>query len=141
YHSDQLTYIDDYAHHPTEIAAAIDTARRLFSDRQLVVVFQPHLFSRTRDFATGFRTELAKADALLLMDIYPAREEPIPGVSSEMLLEDMPLANASIVPRRDIIKTLEAVIKLPTILLSLGAGDIDREVGRIKAFCEAAKKE
>ena len=75
------------------------------------------------------------------MDIYPAREEPIPGVSSEMLLEDMPLANASIVPRRDITKMLETVIELPTILLSLGAGDIDREVGRIKTFCEAAKNE
>ncbi|MEL7530251.1 MAG: UDP-N-acetylmuramate--L-alanine ligase [Bacteroidota bacterium] len=140
YHSDQLTYIDDYAHHPTEIAAAMDTARRLFPQRQLVVLFQPHLFSRTRDFAEGFKAELAKADVLLLMDIYPAREEPIAGVSSEMLLVDTPSVNASIVPRRDIIKVLEAVVEMPTILLSLGAGDIDREVGSIKAFCEAATK-
>lgn len=141
YHTEQLTYIDDYAHHPTEIAAAMDTARRLFPDRQLVVVFQPHLFSRTRDFAEGFSAELAKADALLLMDIYPAREEPIEGVNSEMLLESMPLANKRIVPRRDITKVLETVIEMPTILLSLGAGDIDREIGKIKAFCEAVEKE
>ncbi|MEL6652562.1 MAG: UDP-N-acetylmuramate--L-alanine ligase [Bacteroidota bacterium] len=141
HHSPRLTYIDDYAHHPTEIAAAMDTARRLFPDRQLVVIFQPHLFSRTRDFADGFREELAKADALLLMDIYPAREEPIEGVSSEMLLSATPSANAKIVTRKDITTQLQQLISLPTILLSLGAGDIDREVGAIRAFCEAVDKE
>ncbi|MDX1908303.1 MAG: UDP-N-acetylmuramate--L-alanine ligase [Bacteroidia bacterium] len=132
--SPALTYVDDYAHHPAEIAAALLTARDLFPDRRLVVVFQPHLYTRTRDLCAGFATELSRADAVLLMDIYPAREEPIPGVTSRMILDAMTLADRQLVTRQDLLTTLTAVIEGPTVVLTLGAGDIDRESERI-ALC------
>jgi UDP-N-acetylmuramate--alanine ligase len=131
HHTDSLTYVDDYAHHPTEIAAAIDTARRLFPNRKLIVVFQPHLFSRTRDFAAGFVAELSKADALLLMEIYPAREEPIPGVNSKMLFDQITLTQKFLVSPQNMLTHLEKVLSEPAVLLTLGAGDIDREVDKI----------
>ncbi|MEL6674908.1 MAG: UDP-N-acetylmuramate--L-alanine ligase [Bacteroidota bacterium] len=133
---DNISYIDDYAHHPTEIAAAIRTARACFPERQLVVVFQPHLYSRTRDFAAGFSEELSKADVSILLPIYPAREEPIPGVSSSMLLEGMEQAGKQLVEKNALLAALQASIQPPTVLLSLGAGDIDREVAGLKTFVQ-----
>ncbi len=84
-----MVYVDDYAHHPTEIDAFLRSMKSMYPDRKLTVVFQPHLYSRTRDFAEGFSRSLSLADELLLMDIYPARELPIPGVDSDMIFGDI----------------------------------------------------
>ncbi|MEZ4687949.1 MAG: UDP-N-acetylmuramate--L-alanine ligase [Bacteroidia bacterium] len=135
-HSSTLSYVDDYAHHPAEIEAAIQTARELFPQRKLLVVFQPHLYSRTRDFAEGFGESLAKADAVRLMAIYPARELPIEGVSSELILSLMPNENKAMVSREALIDALEQEIEEPTVVLSLGAGDIDKETSRLRDFIQ-----
>ena len=90
-----MTVIDDYAHHPTELAAALQAARDMYEGRRLVAVFQPHLYSRTRDFARGFGEALAIADKVWLTDIFPAREAPIPGVDGHTLLTSVTEAGAS----------------------------------------------
>ena len=92
----KLIYLDDYAHHPEEIRACVESVRHLFPNRHLTVVFQPHLYSRTRDFADEFAKSLDLCDAVILSEIYPAREEPIPGVTSQMLLDKMALKNKKI---------------------------------------------
>src|SRR5690606_12548163 len=89
--SQNLVYIDDYAHHPTEIRALVDSVRLIYPGRKITGVFQPHLFSRTRDFFTGFAQELSRLDEVILLPIYPAREEPIAGVTSDALLEALTL--------------------------------------------------
>lgn len=122
-HKGKVVYIDDYAHHPGELAAAIQAARELYPDRRIVGIFQPHLYTRTRDFADGFAQVLDTLDEIWLMDIYPARELPIPGVESTMLLERMKNPNARLLTR-DQIK--EAVANIGEgLLMTLGAGDID----------------
>ena len=126
----EKVYIDDYAHHPTELKMAIGAARMMFPGKKLMGIFQPHLFTRTRDFADGFAEELSKLDELLLMDIYPAREEPIEGVNAEMLLSRMNHANARIVSREEI---LDAVQKGNfDVVMTLGAGNIDTLVPQIQ---------
>src|SRR5690606_16050983 len=94
--TDKQIYIDDYAHHPTEINAFVDCVKELYPDRKLTLVFQPHLFTRTRDFMDGFAEALGKVDTLLLMEIYPAREQPIPGITSGALLEMVELGDKRI---------------------------------------------
>ena len=135
----KVVYIDDYAHHPQEIATAIDSIRKVYPDRRLIGVFQPHLYTRTRDFADEFRMVLGTLDECLLLPIYPAREEPIPGVSSEMLIQ----ANgegqmAKVVQKTDLINELKqrvAASQTPVVILTVGAGDIDRLVPEVtKAF-------
>ena len=121
-------YMDDYAHHPNELRAAIGSLREMFPGRRLTVVFQPHLYTRTRDFCEEFASALSLADRVLLLPIYPAREEPIEGVRSEMLL---PLLT---VPARVVSKDglLDAIRdENPELLVTFGAGDIDRFCGRI----------
>lgn len=130
FEGDHVSYIDDYAHHPTELEAAISTARAVFPDRKVLVIFQPHLFTRTRDFAKGFTSSLNLADEVFLMDIYPAREEPIEGVQSEMLAIGLE-KEWRMVAKGEISKDLEERIQTKTIVLSLGAGDIDREIDSI----------
>jgi len=126
----EKVYIDDYAHHPTELKMAIGAARMMFPGKKLMGIFQPHLFTRTRDFADGFAEELSKLDELLLMDIYPAREEPIEGVDADMLLSRMNHANARIVSREEI---LDAVQKGNfDVVMTLGAGNIDTLVPQIQ---------
>lgn len=137
YHDEQLSFIDDYAHHPAELEAAISTARKLFPQRQLVVIFQPHLFSRTRDFAAGFARALSMADVVLLLDIYPARELPMEGVSSQLILDQLRAAVKQLASKEELIPLLDAYIKPPAAILSLGAGDIDREVPRIASWVQA----
>jgi UDP-N-acetylmuramate--alanine ligase len=133
-HSENLSYVDDYAHHPAEIDAAIETARSLFPERKLLVIFQPHLFSRTRDFAEGFGESLSKADAICLMDIYPARELPIEGVNSELILSFVTNPDKGMIRREDLLEAIASNIDEPSVVLSLGAGDIDKEVNRIRDF-------
>jgi len=123
-------YIDDYAHHPEELRAAITSVKRLFPDKKLTVIFQPHLFTRTRDFANGFAEVLDLADELLLLEIYPARELPIEGVNSNMLLSRMKLENKQIVGKQEAVDLIRE--KSPELLLTVGAGDIDTLVQPLK---------
>lgn len=132
--NDKISYIDDYAHHPTEIEAAISAAKLLFPNKKLTVAFQPHLFSRTRDFIDGFAEELSKVDELILLDIYPARELPIEGVSSEVLLEKCTVANKKLVHKEDLANYVAKHKNSIEVLLTLGAGDIDRSVEPIKTI-------
>ena len=138
-HGENLSYIDDYAHHPEEIAAAMATARALFPERKLIVVFQPHLFTRTRDLLEGFAEELSKADTVLLMEIYPAREEPIEGIHSTLLLGKLRIEAKQLVPREALPSAIQAEIQGPTVLLTLGAGDIDKEVPTVAKALEHLK--
>jgi len=135
FHTPMLSYIDDYAHLPAEIDAAIDTTKALFPDRQMVVVFQPHLFTRTRDFFKEFGSALSKADVAIMLDIYPAREEPIEGVDSGIIFREIETNHKKWIAKKKLAETLTSVVQSPTVILSLGAGDIDREVEKIKNWC------
>lgn len=117
-------YIDDYAHHPTEINALLASIRQLYPGRKVLGVFQPHLFSRTRDFAAGFAESLSQLDELLLLDIYPARELPIPGITSSWLLNQITAPAKALVQKSELLDTLSK--KRFDVLLTIGAGDIDR---------------
>jgi UDP-N-acetylmuramate--alanine ligase len=128
--NDKIVYIDDYAHHPEEVSATIDATKQLYPSRELIVVFQPHLFSRTKDFANEFALSLKGADDLLILDIYPAREEPIEGVNSKMLLDLCNNSRKEICTKDNLISVLEK--KKIDILLTLGAGDISNLVRPIK---------
>ncbi|GAB3935837.1 UDP-N-acetylmuramate--L-alanine ligase [Mucilaginibacter myungsuensis] len=132
--NDQHIYIDDYAHHPEELRAAIASVRRLYPDKKLTVVFQPHLFTRTRDFADGFAEVLDMADQLLLLDIYPARELPLEGVNSQMLLGRMKLWNKRKCGKQEVLDIVR--IENPELLLTVGAGDIDQLVQPLKNILE-----
>lgn len=127
-------YIDDYAHHPEELRAFLSSIRKLYPNKKLTVVFQPHLFSRTRDFVDGFAEVLGMADELLLMEIYPARELPIEGVTSSWLIEKIELENKKIVSPADVLKIVED--ERPELVVTVGAGDIDRLVKPIKGILE-----
>lgn len=115
--------IDDYAHHPDELRASIQSVRKLYPNRRLTVAFQPHLYSRTRDFAPEFAEALSGADEVLLLPIYPAREEPIEGVTSEIILDRVTLPVKHMVARADLAEVLDRM--KPEILLTVGAGDIN----------------
>ena len=129
--TENLVIIDDYAHHPTELEAAISAARELYPDRTVRGVFQPHLFSRTQDFAAGFARALDQLDEAILIPIYPAREEPIPGVTSRLIFEKMTSANKRLLDDKQM---LAATAKLTDgVLLLLGAGNIDALVPKIVA--------
>ena len=126
----EIVYIDDYAHHPAEVSTTIDTTRALYPSRELIVVFQPHLFSRTKDFAKDFAVSLEGADDLVLLDIYPAREKPITGVNSEMLLELCNNRKKEVCSKENLLYVLGN--KDIDVLLTLGAGDIGTLVAPIK---------
>lgn len=123
-------YIDDYAHHPTELKMAIGAARMMFPGKKVLGIFQPHLFTRTRDFADGFAEELAKLDEVILMEIYPAREEAIEGVNAQMLLDKMAHDHASLQEREAILDTVRKGNF--DVVMTLGAGNIDTLVPEIK---------
>ena len=132
----QVAYIDDYAHHPQELAATIESVRRLYPDRYVIGVFQPHLFSRTRDFADAFAKVLNQLDEVALLPIYPAREEPIVGVTSEWLMDKMTVKRALVLPTilpkymRERAKNCLSQGK-NIVVMTMGAGDIDRQVSEI----------
>lgn len=127
-------YIDDYAHHPEEISAALSSIRNTYPGMKLTAVFQPHLYTRTRDFAPEFAQALSKADKLILLNIYPAREEPIPGVSSEMIFNDVTCPEKILLKREELMDYLAG--EEVQLLVTLGAGDIDRFVGEIAQMLE-----
>ncbi len=130
----ERVYIDDYAHHPAEITAFLTSVRALYPDRKITAVFQPHLFSRTRDFADDFGKSLALADTIYLLDIYPAREQPIEGVDSAMLLNKIPAADKRLVGRDELTGLIS--VSPPDVLVTIGAGDIDKLVSPIKMILE-----
>ncbi len=123
-------YIDDYAHHPTELSAAISAARMLYPEKSITGVFQPHLFSRTKDFKRGFASSLDELDAAILLPIYPAREKPIKGITSKSIFDLMKSKNKKIIKKEKLISYLKK--QKIEVLMSLGAGDIDTEVIEIK---------
>ena len=122
-------YIDDYAHHPEEISAALSSIRNSYPDLKMTVVFQPHLYTRTRDFADEFAAALSKADKLILLDIYPARELPIAGVTSEIIFKNVTCAEKILIQRSELMDCLAG--EKIELLVTVGAGDIDRFVGPI----------
>lgn len=127
--NDRHVYIDDYAHHPEELAKAISSIRGMFPGRRITAVFQPHLYTRTRDFAAEFAKSLSAVDKLILLDIYPAREEPIPGVTSEIIFKDVTAPEKVLISKEELMETLAA--EDPEILVTFGAGNIDRYIQAI----------
>ena len=130
--SDRIVYIDDYAHHPEEINKLVASVRKMFPGKKILGIFQPHLFSRTQDFANEFARSLEELDELLLLDIYPARELPISGVNSQMLLDLINMNSKMLCSKKE----LEPRIKQSDsyVVLSIGAGDIGAEVENIKKY-------
>lgn len=128
--SDKLVYIDDYAHHPEELKACIASVRELFPGKSITGVFQPHLYSRTQNFANEFAGSLDELDELILLDIYPAREKPVPGVTSEMILQKMKMENKQLAKKENLVDLLGN--KNLEVLLTLGAGDIGEFVEPVK---------
>lgn len=122
-----LTFLDDYAHHPAELGASIKTIKTIFPGRKMTAIFQPHLYTRTRDFAPEFAQALSLADKVVLLDIYPARELPIPGVTSEMILKDITAAEKILVHKENLLEWLDSQNDAD-VVVSFGAGDIDRLV-------------
>ena len=132
--TDKIVYIDDYAHHPEELAALISSAKHLFPGRKCVICFQPHLFSRTKDLADGFAASLDMADEVLLLDIYPARELPVAGVTSEMITTRMKNTTHKILSKEGL---LDYVKQTPlSLFITAGAGDIDKLTEPIKNILE-----
>ena len=125
----KCSYIDDYAHHPKEIAAAISSMRDIFQGRKLTAIFQPHLYTRTRDFADEFAQALSNVDKLIMLDIYPAREEPIPGVTSEIIFDKVTAPEKVIMVKEELMDYLKD--EPVDTLITFGAGNIDRFIGPI----------
>jgi len=131
--TDELVFIDDYAHHPVELRALINGAKSLFSDKKCTVIFQPHLYTRTRDLADGFADVLDMADEVILLPIYPARELPIAGVRSEMILDKMKSTNKRVLNKRELTGWIKKEFKRQDkVLVTAGAGDIDLLVEPLK---------
>jgi UDP-N-acetylmuramate--alanine ligase len=140
--NDELVFIDDYAHHPEELRALIHGAKSLFSGQKCTVIFQPHLYTRTRDLVDGFAAVLDEADEVILLPIYPARELPIAGVSSEMILDRMKNENKKVMSKEELMHWIRNVVGQETnstgkkVLITSGAGDIDMLVEPIKRIIE-----
>ena len=130
-----LSYMDDYAHHPEELAAAIRSVRGIFPGRKLTAIFQPHLFTRTRDFAPEFAEALSAVDKLILLDIYPARETPLPGVTSSLIFDGVTAPEKVLLHKEELMAYLEN--EPLDVLVTFGAGDVDRFIGPITAMLEA----
>ena len=120
----KLSYVDDYAHHPAELSSAITSLRNIFPGRKITAIFQPHLFTRTRDFAAEFAASLSLVDKLILLDIYPAREEPIPGVTSEIIFKDVTAPEKVLLKKEQLMDYLSE--EPLDVLVTFGAGNVDR---------------
>jgi UDP-N-acetylmuramate--alanine ligase len=140
--NDRVVFIDDYAHHPEELRALIQGAKTLFRQKKCTIIFQPHLYTRTRDLANGFAEVLDLADEIILLPIYPAREEPIEGVSSEMILRKMKNENRKLLLKEELMSWMERDYsknintEFGGVLITAGAGDIDMMVDPIRAIIE-----
>ena len=122
--SPKLSYVDDYAHHPAELSSAITSIRNMFPGRKITAIFQPHLYTRTRDFAAEFAASLSLVDKLILLDIYPAREEPIPGVTSEIIFKDVTAPEKVLIKKEQLMDYLSE--EPLDVLVTFGAGNVDR---------------
>lgn len=135
--TERVTYLDDYAHHPTELIQSIRSIKALYPKKKVCGIFQPHLFTRTRDFAWDFSVALSMLDELILLDIYPAREQPIEGVTSKIIFDNVTNPNKTLCTKE------ELLAELPKhrfdVLVTLGAGDIDKLIPEITAYCEKLK--
>ena len=128
--TDRVVFLSDYAHHPEEIRQSVTSLRRLYPDRKLTAVFQPHLFTRTRDFYREFADSLSLLDEVILLDIYPAREAPLPGVTSQLIYDQLrPGMEKCLCRKEDLLDLLKG--KSVEVLLTLGAGDVDNYVPQI----------
>ncbi|MBB5639346.1 UDP-N-acetylmuramate--alanine ligase [Pedobacter cryoconitis] len=127
---DKHVYIDDYAHHPEELRACFDAVRQLYPDKKMTVIFQPHLFSRTRDFAADFAKVLSTVDELLLLDIYPARELPMEGINAAFLSAKLTLENSRVIQKEEVLTYIKE--SQPELLVTVGAGDIDTLIQPLK---------
>ena len=129
YEDQEVVYIDDYAHHPTEIRALIEAVKLAYAGYDIHAIFQPHLFSRTKDFHLGFAQSLDLADNVCILPIYPAREEPLPGVTSQMILDQMAISRKKMIGKSDVKQYIKEIKK--GVLLTIGAGDIDQCIDEI----------
>ena len=136
--SKSIVYIDDYAHHPEELRAAITAAKQLYPDKKVTGIFQPHLFTRTRDFADGFAESLDLLDVCVLLEIYPAREKAIEGINSQMLLDKMKSKEKFLVKKENVLEFLKT--HPPQVLMTLGAGDIDSLIEPIEKILNETTK-
>ena len=134
--TDDLVFIDDYAHHPEEINAVYQAVREMYPDKKTLAIFQPHLFSRTKDFIDDFAKSLSRFDEVILLDIYPARELPIEGVNSEWLLNKINNINKKLIQKTELIQHIKA--SSAQVILTMGAGDIGQEVEHIKEILNIA---
>jgi len=135
-----VTIVDDYAHHPTEIEATLQAARASYPGRRIVAAFQPHLFSRTRDFSAAFGQALAKADSVFLTEIYPAREKPIAGISSDLVAASMVRAGRDVTwqgSRAELASALSTFVRDGDVVITIGAGDITRTGPELRRRLEA----
>lgn len=130
--SKSVVYIDDYAHHPEELRAAITAAKQLYPDKKVTGIFQPHLYTRTRDFADGFAESLDLLDVCVLLDIYPAREKPIEGINSQMLLDKMKSKHKHLVKKENVLEFLKT--HHCEVVMTLGAGDVDSLISPIETY-------
>lgn len=133
--TDKTVYIDDYAHHPAELEALLKSAKAMYPNRKVTCIFQPHLYTRTRDFAAEFAQSLSLADEAILLDIYPAREAPITGVTSELIFQNITSARKKLCTKQSLLGIL-ADIELD-IVITAGAGDIDRCIEPIKEMIQS----
>ena len=130
--TEKCVYIDDYAHHPREISASLTSIKGNFPGYRLTAIFQPHLYTRTRDFADGFAEALSNADRLILLDIYPAREEPIPGVTSEIIFRNITTEDKVLLKKEELMEHFKGMeLSDKEVFVTVGAGDIDRFIGPI----------
>jgi UDP-N-acetylmuramate--alanine ligase len=136
--SKSIVYIDDYAHHPEELRAAITAAKQLYPDKKVMGIFQPHLFTRTRDFADGFAESLDLLDVCVLLEIYPAREKAIEGINSQMLLDKMKSKEKFLVKKENVLEFLKT--HPPQVVMTLGAGDIDSLIEPIEKMLNETTK-
>ena len=133
--NDRIVFLSDYAHHPSEIKQSVLSMRELYKDKKITAIFQPHLYTRTRDFYQDFADSLSLLDEVILADIYPAREAPIPGVTSKLIYDHLrPSIEKSMCKKEDILNILKD--KNIEVLITLGAGDIDNYVPAIKELLE-----
>jgi UDP-N-acetylmuramate--alanine ligase len=134
----RVVYIDDYAHHPQELQSSIRSVKELYRGHKVTGIFQPHLYTRTRDFADEFASALSLLDRLILMDIYPAREAPIPGVTSDIIYNKVTIDDKTLCRKEELMEILEK--ETVDVLVTFGAGDIDRFVEPVRAMLNGKYK-
>lgn len=128
----EMVYIDDYAHHPVEISTLLNSVKKLLPNYPIIAIFQPHLYSRTKDFANQFAESLSIANTVIMLPIYPARENPIPGITSQMIYEQIQCKHKYLISMEEIVDKLPQFITKPSVILTIGAGDIDKIVEPLK---------